>query len=558
MAFVGRALIALRPLSCASAGPAILEKLGVVAIPASRLLHNSQHCAGSDQLRHEGGFTIAPLFAAAQEETYEAVHQSKRSWSVLAACLTSFGVGALLGAEIHRRSSGAHVSAEGIHASSAWPSYTQAHLLPPAWPSSTSPSSFQNTSPSYLPLTTTTAQFLPQTPYLVHANFGRSRVQQSLGTGVSEELAQNDLQKELQLSPASVPGPLPEYLKSQEAARPLPAPAGSEPTSSTRPYLSANFIADAAAKASPAVVNITVSSGRGWLMSQSAGSGFIVDKDGTILTNAHVVAEMTGRERGAYRGKLLVTMQDGRTFEGKVMSFDTLSDIAVVKMESSTPLPFVKLGESANLRAGDWVVALGSPFHLMNTVTCGIVSCTQRKSSELGVLGGRTNYIQTDAAINQGNSGGPLVDLDGKVIGINTMKALSADGVSFAIPIDAARKVVEQLAKHGRVLRPFVGMKMLELNAAVISQLKERDSTFPDVSAGVLVPQVIPGSPAEKGGLMPGDVIVEFDGQSITTVSEILDALGERIGETIKVVVRRPRGKNATLSITTEEGGPPS
>ncbi|GBG84799.1 hypothetical protein CBR_g39175 [Chara braunii] len=311
-------------------------------------------------------------------------------------------------------------------------------------------------------------------------------------------------------------------------------------------------IADAAAKAAPAVVNIKVTIGsRGMSFGQFSGTGSIIKADGTILTNAHVVAEVSGRS--PYQGKLLVTMHDGRSFDGEVVSFDSLADIAVVKVKSSLPLPTVKLGTSRNLRPGDWVVALGSPLHLQNTVTAGIVSCVDRKSSEIGLRGGRMEYIQTDAAINQGNSGGPLINLDGEVIGINNMKAVAADGVSFAIPVDTAMKVVEQLSKHGRVIRPFIGMKMLELNDAIVNQLKERDSSFPDVEAGILVPQVIAGSPAARAGMMPGDVVVEFDGQQVTTVRQIMELLGDRVGEKIKVVVKRARGKTAVLHIVTEE-----
>jgi HtrA serine peptidase 2 len=148
-------------------------------------------------------------------------------------------------------------------------------------------------------------------------------------------------------------------------------------------------------------------------------------------------------------------------------------------------------------------------------------SCVDRKSSEIGLEGVGTGYIQIDAAINQGNSGGPLVNLDGEVIGINTMKALAADGVSFAIPIDSAIKIVEQLKKHRHVVRPWLGMKMWELTKPGILQLKERRPGFPDVASGVLVTQVIPGSPAARAGVSNDDVIVEFDGMPVTTINQV-------------------------------------
>ncbi|KAJ7541321.1 hypothetical protein O6H91_10G054400 [Diphasiastrum complanatum] len=253
---------------------------------------------------------------------------------------------------------------------------------------------------------------------------------------------------------------------------------------------------------------------------------------------------------------LVVTMQDGRTFSGEVVNYDLLTDIAVVKVRSKIPLPTVKVGSSQMLRPGEWVVALGSPLHLQNSVTVGIISCVDRKSSEIGLHGAHTEYIQTDAAINQGNSGGPLLNLDGEVIGINTMKAITADGVSFAIPIDLAIKIVEQLKKHGRVVRPWLGMKMLELTEPIIGQLKERDPAFPDINKGVLVPQVIPGSPAERGGIRPGDVIVQFDGKPISSVNQIVEALGDKTGVGFEVVVKRAHNQQFTIIVVTEEATP--
>ncbi|CAI5515556.1 unnamed protein product [Closterium sp. Naga37s-1] len=371
-----------------------------------------------------------------------------------------------------------------------------------------------------------------------------------------------------------------------------------------RDCLSRHAIADAAARAAPAVVNLTVSVGRGMFSGQAMGSGAIIRADGLILTNAHVVAEMVdpsassapywssratvsdavgggalgARGAGAKvrratvaemvdpsassapywssRATLQVTLQDGRTFDGHVLSFDSLSDIALVKVSAPSPLPVVKLGSSKALRPGDWVVALGSPLHLSNTVTAGIVSCVDRKGTELGLRGGRMDYIQTDAAINAGNSGGPLVNLDGEVVGINNMKALAADGVSFAIPIDSAVHILDQLSRHGRVVRPFVGIKMLELNASIAAQLRDRDPSFPPVDAGILVPQVIPGSPAARGGLQPGDVIVEFAGQPVTSSRQVLDLLGDKVGVKVPLVVKRANGKTVTLTIVTEEATP--
>jgi HtrA serine peptidase 2 len=172
------------------------------------------------------------------------------------------------------------------------------------------------------------------------------------------------------------------------------------------------------------------------------GSGFIYDAGGCILTNAHVVA--LAAERGS---PLAVHLQDGRVYEGRVVALDGLSDLAVVRVQPEDPLPTVQLGRSRALRLGEWVIALGSPLLLRHSVTAGIVSCTERSGSELGLAGARHGYIQTDAAVNTGNSGGPLINLDGEVIGINNRKVVAADGVSFAIPIDCAKEVMEDLSR---------------------------------------------------------------------------------------------------------------
>jgi len=334
------------------------------------------------------------------------------------------------------------------------------------------------------------------------------------------------------------------------------------------------FIADAAAKAAPAVVNVLVQQ-EGGIPVGSSGSGFILDAEGIILTSFHVIAdalvsakpgggatppsrailnqrEMNSSSQVTAFRTITVTLLDGRAFAANLVSFDVKSDLAIIKVvEADSPLPTVRLGSSANIRAGEWVVALGSPLHLQNSVTAGIVSCVDRKALELGLSGSRTEFIQTDASINRGSSGGPLVNLSGEVVGVSCMKAVAADGVSFAIPIDAAMEVVHQLVSQGRVIRPFLGVKLLQLNRHNATQLRKRDPSFPDVDGGVLVPHVYPGSPAGKAGLRAGDVIVGFGGaRRGATTAALIKALGDTIGKPLElIVVRRVEGGEKDVEV---------
>ncbi|KAM0845060.1 hypothetical protein ACQ4PT_056643 [Festuca glaucescens] len=320
-----------------------------------------------------------------------------------------------------------------------------------------------------------------------------------------------------------------------------------------RGCLGRDSIANAAAAVGPAVVNIScMHEIHGWALEKSIGSGTIIDPDGTILTCAHVVADFQST-KAVLRGKVSVTLQDGREFEGHVINADRHSDIAVVKIKSKTPLPAARLGSSCNIRPGEHVVALGCPLSLQNTVTSGIVSCVDRKSSDLGLGGIRREYLQTDCAINRGNSGGPLVNLDGEIIGVNVMKVWDADGLSFAVPIDSIVKIVEHFKRNGRVVRPWLGLKMLDLNPMVIAQLKERSSSFPDVRKGVLVPMVTPGCPAERAGFAPGDVVVEFDGKPVESIKDIIDIMGDKVGVPIEVLVKRANNVSVILTVIPEE-----
>jgi serine protease Do len=265
---------------------------------------------------------------------------------------------------------------------------------------------------------------------------------------------------------------------------------------------------------------------------EGTGSGFIIDADGLILTNAHVVE---GSER------VRVHLLDGRTFEGKVKGSDPVTDIAVIQIEGEN-LPTVTLGNSDQVRPGDWAIAIGNPLGLDNTVTVGIISAVGRSSGQIGAANKRVTFLQTDAAINPGNSGGPLLDAEGRVIGVNTAIFQRAQGVGFAIPINRAMEIAERLIRDGRVEHAFLGIRMITLNPDLVERLN-RDpgrSTTLTVQEGVLIGQVIPGSPAEQVGLREGDVIVEIDGQPIRDaeqVQQLVDAAG--VGKTLTLRVIR-------------------
>lgn len=226
-----------------------------------------------------------------------------------------------------------------------------------------------------------------------------------------------------------------------------------------RSALGLTLVADVVEAISPAVVNIiSESSNNGFFAGASGGSGFIIRRDGFIVTNAHVIANGDADQ-------IIVTMKSTRRRRAVVHALDTLSDLAVLRLldVEDEVLPVAPLGRSAKVRAGEFVIAIGSPMLLQNSASFGIVSATARHASELGISNNRSEYIQTDAAVNTGNSGGPLVNLDGEVIGINTLKVKGADGISLAIPIDVAEKIVKQLIENKRVIRPFVGLKMQDM-----------------------------------------------------------------------------------------------
>ncbi|MEM9274900.1 MAG: HhoA/HhoB/HtrA family serine endopeptidase [Cyanobacteria bacterium P01_F01_bin.143] len=245
------------------------------------------------------------------------------------------------------------------------------------------------------------------------------------------------------------------------------------------------------------------------------GSGFITDKSGIILTNAHVVS-------GADR--VVVTLRDGREFEGQVTGTDEVTDLAVVKIDpQGSDLPIAPLGNSDQVQVGDWAIAVGTPVGLNNTVTLGIISTLERSSAQVGIPDKRVEFLQTDAAINPGNSGGPLLNQNGEVIGINTAIRADATGIGFAIPIDKAKELKDILAAGQIVPHPYVGVQMITLTPEIAQQSNsDPNSPFiiPEID-GVLVIRVLPNTPAARAGIRRGDVIVNVDGKEITDANQL-------------------------------------
>lgn len=274
---------------------------------------------------------------------------------------------------------------------------------------------------------------------------------------------------------------------------------------------------------------------------QGLGSGFIISEDGYVVTNYHVVEKAVD---------ISVILENGDKYEGKVIGKDPKTDLAVVKFEPKGKLQAVSFGNSDDLRIGDWVLAIGNPFGLGYTVTAGIVSA---KGRSLG-LGAYDDFIQTDASLNPGNSGGPLFNLNGEVVGVNTAIVAQGQGIGFAIPIKMAEFVIGQLKGGGKVVRGWLGVYVQELTPEIASGLSLNEDD------GVLVSDVTPGSPADKAGIKRGDVVVEFEGKKVDDVSDLttMAAVAEPGTEVnIKLIHDgKPRDVTVKLAEAPDDGVP--
>ncbi len=247
------------------------------------------------------------------------------------------------------------------------------------------------------------------------------------------------------------------------------------------------------------------------------GSGVIINKNGLVLTNAHVVERVDN---------VSVTLADGTSCDGQVLGTDSITDLALVKITDQIDSNYAPLGDSEELQVGDWAIALGTPYGLEKTVTLGIVSSLHRDINSLGFSDKRLDLIQTDAAINPGNSGGPLINSNGQVIGINTLvRSGPGAGLGFAIPINLAKNVSEQLLKDGEVIHPYLGVQLISLNPKIAKQHNEDPNAIVQLPErkGALIQSVIPNSPAEKAGLRRGDLVIAAENISIEEPKTLLD-----------------------------------
>ena len=255
------------------------------------------------------------------------------------------------------------------------------------------------------------------------------------------------------------------------------------------------------------------------------GSGVIFSKDGLVLTNAHVIEKTD---------QLIVGLSDGRRVLGNVVGEDSLTDLAVIKLKAKGPWPTAQLGNSDNLKVGDWAIAVGNPFGLENTVTLGIISNLNRDVAQLGISDKRIDLIQTDAAINPGNSGGPLLNSVGEVIGINTLvRSGPGAGLGFAIPINRARKIAKDLITSGRAKHPMIGVTLS-------SNIKQKSNFLSQTEDGAIIKYLMPNGPAEKGGLKVNDLIISINNEKISTPADVVKKINKNnLQSALKIKILR-------------------
>ncbi len=358
----------------------------------------------------------------------------------------------------------------------------------------------------------------------------------------------------------------PKKLASSGTIAPILTQARSAQTPAAPPQ---NFIVAVVDKVGPAIVRITTTSSRqkrnadpdafpnpfGEQPSpdeddrkptrQGTGSGFIISADGKVLTNAHVVEGVS---------QVDVTLQDGRTLKGKVVGVDTVTDVAVIKLDGNN-FPTVALGSATKLAPGQWAIAIGNPLGLDHTVTAGIISALGRSSSEVGIPDKRVRFIQTDAAINPGNSGGPLLNDRGEVIGINTAIRANAQGLGFAIPIETAKSIAEQLFSQGKASHPFLGVQMADLSPELRDRIKRESQKQIQITEekGVIILGIAKDSPAAKANLQPGDIFKTIQGKAVVSSSEVQAKVeASAIGQPLPIEILR-EGKTIRLDIRPGE-----
>ena len=328
---------------------------------------------------------------------------------------------------------------------------------------------------------------------------------------------------------------------------PTPTPSPIDPgwtlpaTGSAAPLLPS--IAEVVARVKPSVVAIntevvTYDVFNRPRTQEGAGSGWVIDEDGIIVTNNHVVE---GAE------SVTVTLADGKTYPAEAIRTDPLSDLAVVTINAHN-LPAANIGDPSQLRVGDWLVAIGNPLGLGISAKEGIVS---RLGVSITVSSGQTLYdlIETSAAINPGNSGGPLVNMAGEVIGITSVKiaTIGVEGMGYAISINTAKSIIEHLIREGYVIRPWLGVVLRSVDQSVVFQYDLA------VDKGAFITEVAPDSPADKAGIEPGDVIVSLDDQEVATAQELVQAIhSSQIGQKVKITFWRGNTKNTTDAVLVE------